>query len=181
MERRKFLGKTAVLTAGVAGLAGCGSPGEPADGTDTEFVDDETEMGTGTEAGAETGTGGAADLNGMVGETPDNVQVSNTQLQRSGGDAVVTGTVENTGDETLEEVEVQVTLLDENDEIIGQFFHDTEEAELESLEAGATWDFSVSFSEDDLEDAASYRIDVDGEIDENVDFDMGSETETSTG
>jgi hypothetical protein len=73
----------------------------------------------------------------MVGKTPDNIKVSNTQLQRSGGDAVVTGNIENAGDQLLEEVEVQVTLLDDNDEIIGQFFHDTEQAEMESLDAGA--------------------------------------------
>jgi len=194
MERRKFLGKMTVLTAGIAGLAGCGSPDEPAEGTgtETEIGGDETatEIGgdeTATEIGGdetetetETGTEGATDLEGMVGETPDNIEVSDTQLQQSGGEAVVTGTVENTGEESIEEVEVQVTLLDDNDEIIGQFFHDTEEAEVESLEAGATWDFSVSFPGEDLEDAAAYRIDVDTEIDDNVDFGTGTETETTT-
>lgn len=167
MHRRTFLRKTTVLTAGIAGLAGCGSPDAPADGA---------ENGTGPEdePGAETGPGGAADVEGMVGETPDGVQVSNTQLQLSGGEAVVTGTVENTGDQAIEEVEVQVTLLDDNDEPIGQFFHDTDQAEVESIEPGATWDFSVSFPEEDLEDAASYRIDADTSIDQNVDFDVGA-------
>lgn len=174
MQRRNFLGKTAVLTAGIAGLAGCGSPDGPANeseaGTDTEAVGTDTEMGSETESAAETETGDSIDIEGMVGESPDNIEVSNTELQLADGNAVVTGTIENTGDQMIDQVEVQVTLLDDNDELIGQFFHDTEQSEMDSLDAGATWDFSVSFPEEDLEDAASYRVDVDTNIDQNVDF-----------
>ena len=198
MQRRTFLRSTSVATLGITLLAGCGSPGpspDDGDGTETELGggetetemggETETEMGgeTETEMGGETETemGGDLDLDGMVGEVPEGIEVSNTALGRTDGSARVTGVVENTGDQAFEEVEVQATLLDDNDEILGQFFHDTEQAEVSSLEPGQQWEFSIDFPEEDLEDAASYRIDVDTEIDENVDFEIDTETETAAG
>lgn len=207
MQRRKFLRTASAITIGIAGLAGCGSPGpgvedgegtpagegtdavgtEPAAGTEapagTTAPGAESPAGTmvaGTETPAGMTAAGGADIEGMVGEVPQGLQVTNTQLTESAEGARVTGVIENTGDQAFEEVEVQVTLLDDNDEIIGQFFHNTEEAEASSLEAGQQWEFSVDLQEAELANVTRYRVDVDGDIDQNVDIDLGVGTETTT-
>lgn len=145
--------------------------------TETDMGGDtptETEDGMETETDVvETTTAGALNLEERAVTTPEGLEVMDTELMREGDRVQVTGTVENTGDETVEEVEVQVTLLDDNDGIIGQFFNDTEEAEVQSLEPGDQWEFTVEFPSEDTEPATAYRIDVDTEIDESVDIDTG--------
>jgi len=170
------------IDAGTETEAGMGAETETEAGMGAET---ETEAGMGAETETEAGmagttTAGVPDLDEMLGETPEGIEVSNTELTRDFEQIQVTGTVENTGDQTFDEVEVAVTLLDDNDELIGQFFHDTEEAEVESLEPGAQWDFTVDFPAEDAEDAARYRIDVDTTIDEVIDIDLGDDTATGT-
>lgn len=170
-----------------AGDGGVGTETEAGPGTDTP-AGAETPTETGMEAGTETETGmegtattaGTPDLDETLGGTPEGIEVSNTELTRSVEQIQVTGTLENTGDQTFDEVEVAVTLLDDNDEIIGQFFHDTEEAEVESLEPDGEWEFTVDFPAEDAEDAAGYRIDVDTTIDQIIDIDIGNDTDTTT-
>ncbi|PSP85448.1 hypothetical protein BRC78_07590 [Halobacteriales archaeon QH_8_68_33] len=176
---------TGTDTPEAGGDAGTDTEADGGVGTDTEadVGDDtmtETEGGMETETDVAETTADVPDLEEREGTTPEGIEVSDTELERDMDLIRVTGTVENTGDETFEEVEVQVTLLDDNDEIIGQFFHDTEEAEVESLEPDAQWEFSVDFPGEDTEDAAAYRVDVDTEIDDNVDIDIGG-TDTPTG
>ena len=144
----------------------------------------ETPAGTETETENEAGTEtpiGDIQLERRPGQLPEGLQLSDVQYQSTGENGGrVTGTIENTGDQSYEELEVQVTLLDDTDDILGKFFDNTEESEVETpFESGETWDFAIEFESADLGNAAAYRIDVDGEIDQNVDIGFGTETPTS--
>ena len=76
---------------------------------------------------------------------------------------------------------MQVTLLDDTDDILGEFFDNTEGEGFEPpLEPGESWQFSVDLPRADIGQAAQYRIDVDANIDDNVDLGLGG-TETETG
>ena len=140
-----------------------GSP----DVTEGETVTDTAEQ-------TETETGDVVDLTEVIGGAPSGIQVTNTQLNRvDQGDAGarVTGVVENTGNNTYEELEIQATLFDDTDDVLGTYFDNTERAEAENvapLEPGEQWEFSVDFPRADLGNAVRYRLDVDAEIDNQV-------------
>ena len=192
VERRKFL-KTLSATVIGATVAGCmgGTEGNQgtatATGTTTATATDTpigTETGTQTGTGTGTGMDGDVDLNfRQEGQTPQGIQVTNVTLKRTNNGARVTGTVKNTGNETYGEMEVQVTILDDTDDVLGQFFDNTEEAEFEPpLNPGEKWNFSIDIPRADLGNAASYRIDVDASIDQNVEVKgAGTSTGTTTG
>lgn len=211
MQRRKFVKATSIaalggLTAGCMGNGGDGGDGgaeptdtpepddtpeltdtpEPTDtpeATDTPEPTDTAEPTDTTEPGTEETTAGAGEIEGTVGETPEGIEVTSTSFESQGdGNATITGVIENTGDQTYEELEVQATLFDDNDEVLGQFFHNTEEAEagdLTPFEPGDQWEFTVEFESADLSSVIRYRVDVDAEIDDSV-FDVGERTETTT-
>lgn len=193
MRRRRLI-KAAGVTAFAGLIAGCSEgPGAEESPTETELATEaptetpteqeasqETPAETGTETETETGTGDVK-LEQRQGQLPQGLELTSIQFQSTGENSgQVTGTIENTGDQTYEELEVQVTLLDDTDDVLGQFFDNTEESEVETpFESGDTWDFTVDFSNADLGNAAAYRVDVDGDIDQNVDIGFGTETPTS--
>lgn len=192
MDRRYFLRSAGIVGVGITtAIAGCGEPGT---GVGTETGDGglvgtdggtetppgtETPMEDGTETGEGTGTGTPLDLERRDGKSSPGLSVSDVEV--TGGDNRLTfsGVVENTGDKPFEEVELQITLLDDNDEIIGQFFHNSEEAEMQSLAPGETWNFTVEFESPDQEEITAYRIDIDSDINESISTGTGTPTETA--
>ena len=204
MNRRKFIEAASgtALAGLVAGCPGNGGNGGGDGGTTTTAGETETAgtgtAGTGT-AGtgtaetetAQTGTagtpmettaGGGLNLDETIGETPEGIQVTNTQLKRvNQGDAGarLTGVINNTGSQTYEELELQATLFDATDDVLGVYFDNTEEEEMQTLGPGKQWQFSIDFPRADLDQPTRYRIDVDAEIDDSV-VDVGTETTTTS-
>ena len=185
MFRRKFI-KAASGTA-VAGLvAGCSGNGEgTATGTDTPEPTDtpestDTPEPTDTSEPTETTAGGELNIQTTTGNIPQGLEVTNVQVQRTDGNdagAVVTGTIRATGDQTYEQIEVQATLFDQTDDVLGEWFDNTEGENIQTFGQGDTWQFSIDLPSADLGNAARVRIDVDNNIDENV-WDWGEQTTT---
>ena len=186
MDRRSFIriAGGSIATLAVAGCGGNGGGSETTTGgggggeTTTDVNDTVNETTTAGEA--TTGGSGNADLDATVGVSPGNIEVSNVELVRTDGGARVTGTITNTGDATIEQLEVQATLLDQSDDILGQYFDNTEGENAAPLEPGETWQFSIDFPSADLGSAVAYRIDVDSSVDNNVDVSIGNESDTDT-
>ena len=190
MFRRKFV-KVSSLAA-VGGLtAGCMGNGDGGDGGGGEGTTTTTETTAGdadttTEAQG-TGTQGTAtgvlDLESTIGTTPQGIEVTNTDLARTGSSVQITGTIENTGSQTYQALEVQATLLDESDAVVGSFFHNTAETDAEGVtpfEPGDQWKFTISFPYASLEGTTQYRVSVDSRVDGDV-VDIGEETATASG
>ncbi len=191
MFRRKFIkaaSGTAVagLVAGCGGNGGGGGGGEgttPAGGeTTAETETAETETAETETAETETAAQGSLGWSETLGKTPQGLTVANTQLKQvDQGDAGarLTGVIKNTGNKSYEELEVQATLFDQSDDVLGAYFDNTEGEEMENLAPGKQWQFSIDFPQADLGKVARYRVDADAEIDDSV-FDVGNETETAT-
>lgn len=184
MFRRKFL-KAASGPAVVGLTAGCmggensqateqATPDETdAAGGDTDTAEDtatETEA-TETETTSEgdeettTGEGDTPDLEGQVAEgSPENLEVTNHELYRTDGGAVgLRGTVENTGEETYRYVEADVTLQDDEGDVLYEFIDEQEEESTVTLDAGSSWQFDVVFEEaDNMSAVTAYTVALDG-------------------
>ncbi|MDS0296081.1 FxLYD domain-containing protein [Halogeometricum luteum] len=169
MFRRKFL--KAAGASGVAGLAaGCmgGEQSEATeaaggttggDGTATETAT-ETETGT-TESTADGTESGLGDVTGEVGDTPDGLEVASHSVYAEQSAVGLRGTVENTGDEDYQYVQAQVTLQDDQGDVLYEFFDETEQADTVTLPTGESWDFDVLFEEaDDLSAVTAYTVDL---------------------
>ena len=209
MDRRNFVKSVGASAVGLS-FAGCmgdqGAGQEEGTGTATGTgidVGDETTAAaegetTAAEEGAEMNTtetetnataggagGGDLQLEQRQGQAPPGIQVENLQIMRTDsgddGGARVTGTITNAGDTTYEQIEVQVTLLDNTDDVLGQYFDNTEGEEITPLEPQEQFEFSIDFPSADLGDAVGYRVDVDTDIDEGFDVDWnlnGTSNET---
>lgn len=179
MQRRKFIGTVAasiasVSIAGCSGIDGNGGNGSPTQGDDQQNAPEDTATSTQQNTGTP-----AENVERVIGNTPDGIEVQQTQLYIKGDtNARVTGTVKNTSDRQYEELEVQATLIDDQNDILGKWFDNTEERESGGLAAGETWNFTVEFESPDLDTVARYRVDVDGDIDNFV---WGAENGTSNG
>ena len=189
MHRRKFI-KAASGTALAGLVAGCpgnggGNGGNGGgDGGTTTTAGETGTAGTGTaqtetaqtgtaqtETPAETTAGGGLGWSETIGQTPQGLQITNTQLKQiDQGDAGarLTGVINNTGSQTYEEVEVQATLFDQSDDVLGRYFDNTEGEEMQTLGPGKQWQFSIDFPQADIGQVASYRVDADAEIDDSV-------------
>ena len=190
MFRRKFI-KAASGTALAGLVAGCpgnggGNGGNGGNGgTPTPTPAGTGTAGTGT-AGtgtAQTGTaetpmettagGGGLNWRKTIGNTPQGISVTNLKVQRidnvdDDAGARLTGVIKNTGSQSYQELEVQATLFDQSDDVLGAYFDNTEEEEMENLAPGKQWQFSIDFPQADIGQVARYRVDVDGDIDESV-------------
>ena len=78
--------------------------------------------------------------------------------------AGVRGELKNVGNETFTYVEVNVTLYDESDDVLGEWLDNTEEESIGQLKPGQKWDFDVVFQNADIGKAASYSISADGKL-----------------
>lgn len=178
-------------------LAGCNGNGggtgtgtaEPtgtAEGTGTA-QETGTAQGTGTAEGTGTAQGTASsdlDLDENIGNVPQGLEVTNTQLTRvdsDGAGARLTGTIRNTGNQQYEQIEVQATLLDQSNDVLGAWFDNTEGENIETFGSGDEWQFSIDFPQADLGNAAAYRVDIDNNVDNGVWDWGGNGTGTGTG
>jgi len=181
MRRRRFI--EAAGATGLAGLiAGCiGGQGPGDTGTESP-TDAGTETGTGNET--ETGTGtddGGSDVTGTVGDTEDGLEVTNHELYETDGEVGLQGTIRNTGDQAYGYVEAEVTLQDDQGEVLYEFIDETEEESVSQLEVGSEWQFDVVFEEAQMSEVSEYTIDVDGypvaDTDWNVTGDIDNQDE----
>lgn len=182
MRRRKLLKATGA--AAFAGLAaGCIGEGPGAGGgeTDTEAptaTASPTETGTtepeGTtnETDTQTGTedGDLLDIDGEIGDTPDNLEVTNHELYQTNGEVGLRGTIQNVSDQAYGHVEAEVTLQDDQGDILYEFIDETEEESVPQLEAGNEWQFDVVFEEAQMSEVTEYTIDVNGYPVTDADF-----------
>jgi hypothetical protein len=162
MKRRTFVTTLGVTVASTA-LAGCGGDG-PNEGEGTDDGIDSTDAGGGAESGdemnSETEGSEGETASEEIEETPEGLEVSNSQLSETDSGASVTGTITNTGERSYEYVEVDVTLND-GDTVLGEWI-DTSEEELDGLGPGDTWDFEATFEDEEVNEATEYTISVDG-------------------
>jgi archaellum component FlaG (FlaF/FlaG flagellin family) len=174
MDRRKFLKATGTVAGGLT-LAGCG--GQSGGANETEAVTNETTTDAGTtatgnettatgneSAGNESGALADWDVDGELGDSPEGLEVTNDELYQTNGEVGLRGTVENTGSTPYESVEAEVTLQDDQGEILYEFIDETEEADTSSLPAGESWQFQVVFEEAQPGEVASYTINLDGDV-----------------
>lgn len=97
----------------------------------------------------------------------DPLEITSSELYRAASGFGVMGTVTNTADEAVGDVEVHVELNDP-DEVIGEFVDDFgEENELGQIPPGNALHFDVNFQDtepSEVEEAVNYRIWATGEI-----------------
>jgi len=162
MKRRTFVTSLGVTVASTA-LAGCSGDG-PDEGEVTDDGGDSTDAGGGAESGDEMNSeteGSEGEIaSEEIEETPEGLEVSNSQLSETDSGTSVTGTVTNTGERSYEYIEVEVTLND-GDTILGEWA-DTSEEELDGLGSGDTWDFEATFEDEEVNEATGYTISLDG-------------------
>ena len=175
MERRKFV-KTAGAVGVGAAFAGC-----------SEFGGGNE---TGTDDGGPEGGNDNFDIIGEIGEdSVDQLKFQDVDLYRlvdsgDGSDDIfgteeagagVRGVLKNTADQAYQDVEVQVTLYDETDDILGEWLDNTEESDISYLNPGQTWQWNVVFEGADIGKAARYTVSASGNLQSGGD---GAQNET---
>lgn len=163
MERRKFVKLSGIASAGLL-TAGCMGDGDQA--TATGDVTDTTTTTDAEAADAETtGTDDdLPDIDGELGDSPEGLDITNRELFRTNGEVGLRATVENVGNRTYEYVEAEVTLQDDQGEILYEFIDETEEDDIRNLAPGDTWDFRVVFEEAQMNEVTNYTINLDGDV-----------------
>lgn len=161
MERRKFLASIG-STAAVVSLAGCAGFG----GSGEAETDTPEKAGTSTNKQVAAEEDDIFDIkeNDIADEDEDNLKIQNSRLVETEDGAGVFGDVKNTGNETFTFLEVTATLYDESDDVLGEFFDNTEGSAIDELEPGAVWDFEIFFEAADLGAVASYSLEATGEV-----------------
>lgn len=178
MHRRNFI-KAAGSVAGGLAIAGCS--GQSGSGSNESGAEghsngtDESAMGNESAGNDSAGNESAAgtdgddlDLDGEIGDSPDGLEVTNHELYQTNGEVGLRGTVENTGEQAYESVEAEVTLQDDQGEVLYEFIDETEEAQTTSLPAGESWDFDVVFEEAKMAEVTNYTINLDGDVAQTV-------------
>lgn len=93
------------------------------------------------------------------------LKVQNSRLVRTAGEgAGVVGDVKNTGNQTFTFLQVQATLYDESDDVLGEFIDNSEQEAIDELQPGEVWDFEIWFENADLGNVASYSLSATGEV-----------------
>lgn len=111
----------------------------------------------------------------------DALVIQNSRLVRTADGAGVFGDVKNTGNETFTFLEVTATLYDETDDVLGEFFDNSEDESIDELGPGEVWDFEIFFEDADLGAAASYSLSASGTVAEDGGDGMnGTESPTPT-
>jgi uncharacterized cupredoxin-like copper-binding protein len=147
--------------------AGCLS-GSQGSGTETPNADATAETTTGanetTTDADETTTGDSdsVDIEGELADAPTALKVTNRELYETDGEVGLRGTIENTGDEIYKWVEAEVTLQDDQGEILYEFIDESEEELTEGLKPGKTWEFDVVFEEAKMSEVRTYTLDLEG-------------------
>ena len=171
LDRREFLTTTGASVASIT-VAGClggngGNGGDGGDGgTDSNASNESNESVGANESNESTGNESdlaSLDIDGEVGETPDFLEITSFSAYETlePYDVGVMGTVENVGNNPLDNIEVVVTLNDGNT-AIGEFI-DTSSEDIDYLLPGNIWRFDVVFQEN-ISEATSFTISADAEV-----------------
>ncbi|MDS0297271.1 DUF3426 domain-containing protein [Halogeometricum sp. S1BR25-6] len=141
-----------------------------------------TSEGMGNESGTGTGDGDALDIDGeILDDSPAGLEVTDRELYQNESAVGLQGTVSNTGDVPYENVQVQVTLQDDQGEVLYEFIDEAETEATQTLAAGSEWQFDVVFEEANMEEVSSYTIELDGDEAESPgDETVGNGTGTGT-
>lgn len=159
LDRRKFLAATGATVASLS-IAGCsdnaGNEGgnQPAGGNDTG------NSGNG-------GNDGIFDLQGEVGNTPNYLEVTSFNVYQTADNVGVFGKIKNVGQNPVEDLEVEVTLRDD-DTVIGEWI-DTDEEERDLLRPGNVWRFNVVFQDENAGQGTGFSISADGNVVQEAD------------
>jgi hypothetical protein len=172
MDRRAFIETSGAVVAGLA-VAGC-MGGESGEATDAE--PDASGNNTGNTTGGGTGAAGDArsdflELEGEISaDSAGGLEVVERNLYATANGTGLTGTVENTGNQPYEFVEVNVTMYDDANEVLYEFVDETEEAEIDGIfEPGERWNFNVRFQEvNNLQEIVRYTVLVNSDVAENA-------------
>ena len=147
MERRKILRALAVGIAVPA--AGCAED----DGPDDE--DSGTVSGEPGDQESESGDADENDDSDDSGDDSGGLEIVEHEFYEEDFEAGVEGTVENTGDESIDYVEVRVEFYDDEGVRIEDGIDNTED-----LDGGEQWRFDVVYLGDDPEAVEDYDIEV---------------------
>lgn len=99
------------------------------------------------------------DIDGEIDDQDPNLEILSTHLTRQESQTFVTGSVKNVGQEDIENVEVSVTLYDDDDNELFDFNDTVEEQEQQQrLAPGAIWDYKVVFEDVDMQSVARYVV-----------------------
>jgi len=131
-------------------------------------------IATGLASCLEGGTagGGSApdDVQGstLQAQLHENLAIPESTLYEESGSFGVRGTVENTGERPMTNVEVHARLLDPDGGVLGEFYDDhADEAEVWRLAAEETDEFDVRFEETEpetVEQVVRYEVWADGTV-----------------
>jgi hypothetical protein len=183
MDRRESIKTTGATAAGLS-IAGC-LGGESGEATDAE--PDASGNNTGGGGGGTGATGDARsdflELEGEISaDSAGGLEVVERNLYATANGTGLVGTVENTGDQPYEFVEVNVTMYDDADEVLYEFLDETEEAGIDGIfEPGERWKFNVRFQEvNNFGEIVRYTVLVNGDVANNA-GDMGSGNNSTGG
>jgi uncharacterized cupredoxin-like copper-binding protein len=160
MDRRKFLKATGGTS--LLGLAAGCLGGESGEATETANPDATTTGDATTETDETTEQSDQQDIEGEVGESPQALTVADREIYRTDGEVGLRATVNNTGDEAFHYVEAEVTLQDDQGEVLYEFIDETEEEQVDELAPGKSWEFDVVFQEAKMDEVRTYTIDLEG-------------------
>lgn len=147
---RRDLVSTAGATVASVAVAGCiGDSGSGSDGS-----------GNNSSTGTETNWP-SENVTGEVGETPSYLEITSFSAYSTGDDVGVLGTVQNVGNDHLDNVEVEVTLHD-GDTVIGEFV-DASSQDIDDLRPDNKWQFYIVFEGEQASNATSYTVSADAE------------------
>lgn len=187
MDRRTFVKGAGTLAAGTA-IAGCLGGGNNNGGQGTENGQGGTQGANQGNVSGQGDIGEFFDLDGNIVQNSDpNLKFLSTRLVRTGGSSLgsggnsdlipwfggnqggagVIGRLRNTADRPMTSAEVSATLYDSNDNVLGTFFNNTEEAGVQFLRPNQTWTFRIWFENVNLNNAARYTVSADGQLADN--------------
>lgn len=159
LNRRAFLTATGATVASV-GVAGCSS-----------------DSGSNGSNGGSSETGWSKDVSGEVEETPDSLEITSFDAYETGDDVGVLGTVENVSDSRLDNIDVTVTLYNE-DAVIGEFV-DSSTEDIDDLRPGNKWQFYVVVGDEQSAEATGFTISADAEVVEGAENGTNETNETA--
>lgn len=169
LNRRKFVSTTGAAVASIA-VAGCmGNNGDTG-----ENGGNGGNGGNGSNGG-NGGNGGNGDganqpsvdidewgVTGEVGETPEYLEITSFSPYETADNVGVMGTIQNVGNNPLDDVQIEVTLND-GDTVIGEFV-DTSTDDIDYLRPGNNWDFNVVFDGENLSNATNFTVSASAEV-----------------
>jgi hypothetical protein len=140
-----------------------------AEGTPTDTPADE-ESPTETETESPSQGDDLDDVDVEVVDAEENLEVTDYGLYRAESAVGLRGTIENTGEQAYEYVQVEVTLQDDQGDLLYEFVDETETETVSTIQPGDEWEFDVVFEEAEMSAVTDFSIAVDGYPTGETDF-----------